>query len=62
MLLAYGLGHSLLLLVAGFAPTQVQLLMAPLDGLQLWLPGQRIFALITTLAGGWIAVSNVIAL
>jgi cytochrome c biogenesis protein CcdA len=63
LLLAYGLGHSLLLFVAGIAPAQVQqLLIARLDGLQLWLPGRRVFALITALAGGWIAVSNVIAL
>jgi cytochrome c-type biogenesis protein len=62
LLLAYGLGHSLLLLVAGIAPAQIQRLMARLDGIQLWLPGRRIFALMTTLAGGWIAVSNVIAL
>jgi cytochrome c-type biogenesis protein len=58
MLLAYGLGHSVLLLVAGIAPVLAQHLIARLDGVKQWLPGRRVFAGVMVLAGGWLAVSN----
>lgn len=58
MLLAYGLGHSVLLLVAGIAPIQAQQLVSRLDGGKQWLPGRRIFAAVMVLAGGWLAASN----
>lgn len=58
MLLAYGLGHSVLLLVAGIAPVQAQHLISRLDGVKQWLPGRRVFAGVMVLAGGWLAVAN----
>jgi cytochrome c-type biogenesis protein len=58
MLLAYGLGHSVLLLAAGVAPMQAQHLLLRLNGVQSWLPGRRVFAAVLVLAGGWLIISN----
>jgi cytochrome c-type biogenesis protein len=58
MLLAYGLGHSVLLLVAGIAPMQAQQLLSRLNGVQRWLPGRRAFAVVLVLAGGWLIISS----
>jgi cytochrome c-type biogenesis protein len=58
MLLAYGLGHSVLLLVAGIAPVQAQHVISRMDGMKQWLPGRRVFAAVMVLAGGWLAVTN----
>ncbi len=52
MLLAYGLGQSVLLLVAGIPPVQAQQLLFRVDGVKHWLPGRRTFAAIMVLAGG----------
>lgn len=51
MLLAYGPGHSVLLLVAGITPTYVQTLVGRLGRFERWLPGQRTFAGILVIAG-----------
>ncbi len=61
MLLAYGLGHSVLLLVAGIAPVQAQQLLSRLDGVKHWLPGRRTFAAIMVMAGGWLTISNMMS-
>lgn len=58
LLLAYGLGHSVLLLIAGIAPLQAQHLISRVDGVKQWLPGRRVFASVMVLAGGWLAVTN----
>ncbi|MBJ7532914.1 hypothetical protein JDN40_02140 [Rhodomicrobium vannielii ATCC 17100] len=58
MLLAYGLGHSVLLLVAGIAPFQAQWMITKISHAQRWLPGRRVFAVVLMLAGGWIAITN----
>ena len=61
MLLAYGLGHSALLLVAGIAPVQAQQLLSRAEGVKHWLPGRRAFAAVMALAGGWLAISNMLS-
>jgi cytochrome c-type biogenesis protein len=58
LLLAYGLGHSVLLLVASVAPMQAQHISNRLGGVQRWLPGRRAFAAIMISAGAWLAITS----
>lgn len=53
LLLAYGMGHSLLLLVAGAMPGAATALMRRSADLPAWLPGRRSFATLLALAGAW---------
>jgi cytochrome c-type biogenesis protein len=53
LLLAYAMGHSVLLLVAGAMPTAATGLMRRFTSVQGWLPGRRSFAGLLALAGGW---------
>lgn len=55
LLASYGLGHSLLVLVAGASPSAAQALMRRTGGVR-WLPGKRSFALLMVGAGGWLAL------
>ncbi len=53
LLLAYGIGHSLLLGVAGALPGAAAVLMRRFAAAAPWLPGRRAFALLLALAGLW---------
>jgi cytochrome c biogenesis protein CcdA len=53
LLLAYGIGHSLLLGVAGAMPGAAMALMRRFATAAPWLPGRRAFALLLALAGLW---------
>lgn len=53
LLLAYGVGHSALLLAAGAMPVAASALMRRFASLQAWLPGRRSFALLLAAAGAW---------
>lgn len=53
LLLAYGIGHSLLLGVAGAMPGAAAALMRRFATAAPWLPGRRAFALLLALAGLW---------
>lgn len=53
LLLAYGIGHSLLLGVAGAMPGAAAALMQRFATAAPWLPGRRAFALLLALAGLW---------
>jgi len=53
LLLAYGIGHGMLLLVAGAAPGSAQALLARAGRFERWLPGRRFFALVLVAAGLW---------
>ncbi len=53
LLLAYGIGHSLLLGVAGAMPGAAAALMRRFSTAAPWLPGRRTFALLLALAGLW---------
>lgn len=53
LLLAYGLGHSVLLLIAGAMPSTATALMQRFSRWDAWLPGRRTFALLMLLAGLW---------
>lgn len=53
MLLAYGIGHSVLLLAAGAMPGAAAALMQRFASAQRWLPGRRSFALLLGAAGVW---------
>lgn len=55
LLAAYGLGHSLIVLVAGASPSAAQALVRRL-GSAWWVPGQRAFALLMVIAGGWLSL------
>jgi len=58
LLLAYGLGHSVLLLLAGAMPSLTSAAIQRFAGMQAWLPGRRTFALVLGAAGlWWIAIS-----
>ncbi|MFD2181697.1 cytochrome c biogenesis CcdA family protein [Rhodoplanes azumiensis] len=59
MLLAYGLGHGVLLFVAGVAPTYVQTLVGRVGRFERWLPGRRTFAGVLVLAGLWMISSAI---
>lgn len=53
LLLAYGIGHSALLLVAGAMPSAASGLMQRFAAAQAWLPGRRSFAAVLAAAGAW---------
>ena len=53
LLLAYGLGHSLLLLLAGAMPSAASALIQRFSRWDAWLPGRRAFATVLFLAGLW---------
>jgi cytochrome c biogenesis protein CcdA len=53
LLLAYGLGHSLLLLLAGGMPSAASAMARRFTPFQAWIPGRRTFALILLAAGLW---------
>jgi cytochrome c biogenesis protein CcdA len=53
LLLVYGIGHSLLLFVAGAMPANANALIRTVARYDRWLPGRRTFALILLLAGAW---------
>lgn len=53
LLLAYGVGHSALLLVAGAMPGAATAMMRRFDAVQGWLPGRRSFAALLAVAGLW---------
>ncbi|MDO9074735.1 MAG: cytochrome c biogenesis protein CcdA [Rubrivivax sp.] len=53
LLLAYGIGHSLLLGVAGALPGAAVALMRRFATAAPWLPGRRAFAVLLALAGLW---------
>ena len=53
LLLAYGLGRSVLLLLAGAMPSTASALARRLDRFQAWIPGRRAFALVMPAAGVW---------
>jgi cytochrome c biogenesis protein CcdA len=53
LLLAYGIGHSALLLAAGAMPVAANALVRRFASVQAWLPGRRSFAVLLAAAGGW---------
>jgi cytochrome c biogenesis protein CcdA len=53
LLLAYGIGHSALLLLAGAMPGTASALLRRFASVQPWLPGRRVFAALLALAGLW---------
>lgn len=53
LLLAYGLGHSVLLLLAGAMPSAATALIQHFSSWDAWLPGRRTFAFVMLLAGLW---------
>jgi cytochrome c-type biogenesis protein len=53
LLLAYGIGHSALLLVAGAMPGAATAMVRRSDAMQVWLPGRRSFAALLALLGLW---------
>ncbi len=53
LLLAYGLGHSLLLLLAGAMPSTARALIQRFARWDSWLPGRRVFAMVLFLSGAW---------
>jgi len=53
LLLAYGIGHSALLLLAGAMPSAASAMIARFSRWDAWLPGRRTFAAVMLLAGAW---------
>ena len=53
LLLSYGVGHGMLLLIAGALPGSAQSLLARAGRFERWLPGRRFFASVLVLAGLW---------
>lgn len=53
LLLAYGLGHSVLILLAGAMPSTATSMVARFSRWARWLPGRRSFAVVMALAGAW---------
>lgn len=53
LLLAYGLGHSVLLLLAGAMPTAAAAMVGRFSRWEAWIPGRRTFAVLMFLAGAW---------
>ena len=53
LLLTYGIGHSLLLMVAGAMPSAATALVRRFSVWQDWLPGRRSFALVLAMSGAW---------
>lgn len=53
LLLAYGIGHSSLLLLAGAMPSAATVMIERFSRWEAWLPGRRSFAVAMLLAGLW---------
>ena len=53
LLLAYGIGHSVLLLVAGAMPSAASALARRFAPIAAWIPGRRTFAFVLFSAGLW---------
>jgi hypothetical protein len=53
LLLAYGLGHSALLLVAGAMPSAASAMATRFAPWQAWIPGRRAFSALMLAAGLW---------
>jgi len=53
LLLAYGLGHSVLLLLAAAMPSAASALARRFAPFQAWIPGRRAFALVMFAASLW---------
>jgi len=53
LLLMYGLGHSVLLLIVGAMPAHAASLLARFARAEAWLPGRRAFALVLAVAAIW---------
>lgn len=53
LLLAYGISHSALLLLAGAMPSAASTMIARFSRWDAWLPGRRTFAALMLLAGLW---------
>ncbi len=53
LLVSYGLGHSVLLLLAGAMPSAASALAGRCASVQAWIPGRRTFALVMLAAGLW---------
>ncbi len=53
LLLSYGLGHSVLLLLAGAMPSAASALARRFASFQAWIPERRAFALVMFAAGLW---------
>lgn len=53
LLLVYGVGHSVLLLIVGAIPSAAATLIRQVASMQAWLPGRRVFAIILAVAGLW---------
>ena len=53
LLASYGLGHSALLWVAGALPATAMRLAGHMQGLQRWVPVQKLFAGLLIPAGAW---------
>jgi cytochrome c-type biogenesis protein len=53
LLLAYGLGHSVLLLLAGALPAAAGAMIRRIESWQPWLPGRRLFAALLAATGLW---------
>jgi len=58
MLLAYAIGRSPLLMLAGLAPQSLNALGSRLGAMDRFLPGHRFFAALMILAGLWLLVSS----
>ena len=57
LLLAYGIGHSILILIAGALPVSAGQLAGRFTRWNTWLPGRRAFASLLALAGGyWLTI------
>lgn len=53
LLLAYGIGHSTLLLLAGAMPSAASAMIVKFSCWDAWLPGRRTFAAVMLMAGLW---------
>jgi cytochrome c-type biogenesis protein len=53
LLLAYGLGHSSLLFLAGAMPGAATVMIDRLSRWDAWIPGRRTFAAVMLMAGTW---------
>jgi cytochrome c-type biogenesis protein len=59
LLLAYGLGHSILLILAAALPSTASALAQRFARFERWIPGRRTFALIMFAAGLWWIVQGI---
>lgn len=62
LLLAYGIGHGVLLLIAGALFGSAQALLARAGRFERWPPGRRFFASVLALAGLWWIVQGIEAM